>query len=1073
MILTRQEADRVRKLVETEDWARKAFEQEKTPLIRYLIAGDKAAAEVEKQALLGALKAGKVASVGNAYRYDVLYDLLTPQERERIKAAFVSAVERGMDDMSKIRHYTRWNWLPNLNYKWYSNLHVMAAATGDEKLIRKFFAGPNAFKWYLDEYLSDLGFYNEEFSKMFNTPQGLVAWCWALERIGLDELGWGYKGRQGATMRGHIDSILRLGFPRIDMGTSRYNYPRLTIGDTRGGSGGVPAFGFQHNIVGGALAQGNVRDSKSDWYVDLLHYAHAKWPDDGYGYFLAQMRAPEDDRYVLPISFGVPPIDPRTVKPPPAPSGVYPGRGLVVLRADESPAYWESPAPAVGMRLATPYAHHVQDSFALVGFYAFNRPIFVNHGHSTNYTGVDPGYSNSAKSHSIVLVDRAEPNSLLDAVQTRHDFGDRVKFAAARAKGIFEGVDQTRALLLTREYLLDVSHLLSDRPRDYLWQIHTFGHACPDQPEQWGPSRDLAGSLPDLGHEQSAATDQTWSVTCVQSSGGANPLYSGFGESWFKRRVGVRTTMLGEKGTRAYTAWAPVVTDTSGRFGGRNRFAYGEDEPAGAAIVANRRANNATFVAVHEPFENTPRVRAITRLYQDQRSVVLAIEFDGFTDYIALQLDDPSNGPAVMTINGRDVRFSNYVHIRRGGADAKAAGDAKADLSPLFAIELSKNSRQGPVAARWQIPSGLCLPTGGKASATLKLRNNGLTSASGNLKLVATKGIKVDPQTITLDKLAAGAEIDVAVSVDAAKAAANELAELAVVTGEPNLSVQRAVLPVANGVTFKREQLGGDWVCSVYAPRYIARYWYMEAGAATELLDPAGYRRNDSSGASYPSLVRTEESGGKKRTESVNIPKFPYFIPIIVNGASGEPRFLYEGGKHAHGTQSGLEHRFTEDWIIVRSRIAQPGEMIAYDFFRESRKNSLDDTVVGRDTQLAAEKAPGVALIVDDQGKLLQSTASDKTRNKLSWPKASKVTAAFMRPHGYEHGMAIFYPKGSEMQGRYIYHPGDQAVAFTFCTEKEFAELLKRWQQNPPGDINPADAGRYHGAFGASPVRAQ
>lgn len=117
------------------------------------------------------------------------------------------------------------------------------------------------------------------------------------------------------------------------------------------------------------------------------------------------MREPGRDRYYPSLYFGLTPVDPDKVKLPPAPSGVYPGRGLVVLRAEESSGYWESPSPAVGMRLATPYAHHIQDCFSLTGLYAFNRPIYVNRQHSTNYSGVDPGYSNSCRSHSTVIVD--------------------------------------------------------------------------------------------------------------------------------------------------------------------------------------------------------------------------------------------------------------------------------------------------------------------------------------------------------------------------------------------------------------------------------------------------------------------------------------------------------------------------------------------------------------------------------------------------------------------------------------------------------------------------------------------
>jgi hypothetical protein len=51
----------------------------------------------------------------------------------------------------------------------------------------------------------------------------------------------------------------------------------------------------------------------------------------------------------------------------------------------------------------------------------------------------------------------------------RHEFSPEVKFLVSSADGVFEGVDQTRALLLTKEYLLDVVHATSPVP-------HTYGH---------------------------------------------------------------------------------------------------------------------------------------------------------------------------------------------------------------------------------------------------------------------------------------------------------------------------------------------------------------------------------------------------------------------------------------------------------------------------------------------------------------------------------------------------------------------------------------------------------------------
>ncbi len=1107
MMWTAEEAAGLRKTIQTQDWAKAAYARETSNLVKYGIMGDLAAGEAEKKALLASLEGRGGVGAGAAYQYDVLYGLLSDAERAVVRKALTDAVEAAIGRMAQQKGFNRWNWLPNLGYAWYSRMHVAAAATGDEQLIRKVWAGTNGFKWYLDEYLSDLGFYNEEFSKMFNTPQGLVQWCWAMERLGLDEIGWGYRGRQGATVRGHVDSILRIGMPRVDLGTDRYFFPRLTIGDTRGG--GRPALGFQHPVV----APFGDGPQRYDWYLDLLEHAHAKWPAAGYGYFLAQARPAGDKAYPMPLRLGVPPIDPAAVKPPPAPSGVYPGRGLVVLRAEETPAYWESPAPAVGMRLATAYGHFVSDSFCLTGFYAFNRPLLVNHAHATNYTGVDPGYSNSARSHSIVMVDRAEPRTLLEPVDVRHEFTAPVKFVAARGRGIFPGVDQTRALMLTREYLLDVSHLVSDRPRDYLWQIHAIGHSCPDRADQWADSADLPASLPDLGNEKCLATDGTWAVTTVQTSGGADERFSRLGSQWFKDRIGVRTTMLGAAGTRAYTAWAPVVSDAGGQWRGRSRFAYGQDEPAGAAVVATRRAATTTFAAVHEPFRTTHHIRSVRRIAQDDAGLALAVDGEGFTDYLMLRLGDAAGDRTWEASAEEAFLFANYAFVRATAARVDVEGDLRgmripvgnghptlhvrgketpcriadgwltmgqvAKASALAGDRPGDTGEGGAIAARWQQPTGLCLPAGGKGKTTLKLRNNTRRALAGPKDAVSIAGsgnLIVTPSHVRAgdflkDGLAPGAELDVPVTVDASKAPPNELLEVRVRRCCPDgPAVQSAALKVANGVAAERVQLASDFCQTIYAPRYVARYWYMDSGAAAELLDGQGYRRSDSSGTSYPRFVRQVAEGDRKGAQPVKVPKFAYFIPILIDAGPGEPRQLYEGGKHAHGTQSGLAQWFTEDWMLVLDRTAKPGETAAFDWSTTSGHNSLERTIPGRDAALAAERMPGTTIVIDADGKAHNLVARDR---RAAWP-AGGVTAVFTRPDGYELGSATFYHAGSKAQGGHVYQPGDKPMGFTYCTEAELAPLVKKWLDNTPtGQVDPRDAGRYNGAFMPAPVRPE
>ncbi len=1120
ILWTKEEAVRIRSRVETEDWAKTAYEAmlkgvvRRRPglqrLFRYSVMRDKAVGEAEKKSFLEMVKRGKVrAQYSTALQYDTLYELLDPQERQTVERAFRTYIRNAMASMAQ-RDYNRWNWLPNLGYPWYLSAHLMAVALRDTALAREIFTSHNGLKWYFDEYLSDLGFYNEEFGKMYNTPDAILLWCRACERLGMDEIGYGYRGRQGATARGHIESVLRLGMPRVDLGTERPHYPRLSLGDAKG-SRNIPAYGFQHSLVGGFLEHRYAGRAQSRWRLgewSWFEMAHAKWPDAGFGYFLAQRRGPRDPAYYPSLLFGLDPIDPQKVSPPAAPSGVYPGRGLVVLRAEEGPTYWESPAPAVGMRLATPYAHHVQDCFSLTGFYAYNRPLYVNRKHATNYSGVDPGFSNSSRSHSTVVVDFGEPKTI-GQVLVRHHFSRLAKFAAARGQGIYEGVDQTRALVLTRDYLIDVFCLASDRPRSYLWIVHGLGHTCPDDPHRWTPTRDLVGYLFHLGHERSLPTDASWSVSMVQSSGGAHRELSGFGPRWFEDRIGSRITMLGEPGTTAYTAWSPVVSETSGQWRGRDRYAHGEDEPAGAAIVAARKDTATTFVALHEPFRKHHRIAAVERIAQDQQGLVVRIVPRGetggpspFVDYVMMRFGDNWQKAITMGRGPLQFTFSDYAHIRLTADRVEAAGGVRSFVAPVTGAvpELLVNGAKqgatvtrgwlvtgeanvpsvppqaaedkrtaGPIAARWLPGSAVCLPTGGQVSRTVRLRNAGLVSISVRIMLNGSAGLICDPAAIDLKNFAPGEERDVPVRFAASEDTANRLLAVRLISKDNAVHVQPADLTVAHGVAAKRSQVWpGDFAETIYSPRYVAKIYYMDAGATALLLDPQGLRRSASSGASYPTVVRRGvDNRGREGWISTKVPKFPYFIPVAVPGTQGEPAYLYEAGWHAHGTRSAVEHRFTEDWIVVRFRESKPGERIAFDWMPSSRRNSLENTIMGRDATLAKERKPGTVIVATPDGTVYAIEKPDDWPRRARLPReVEQISAVMVRPAGYDYGAAMLYPEGAYREGGFVTQPGDRPMAFTFCTESEFAHVAAKWRRTTiPAEATKQERSLYGAAF--------
>ncbi len=1079
MLWTRADLATLKRRVETEDWARRAYEALPPPgskdaggfpnLIHWAVTGDKQAAEAETRALLSG-RGGRHGEFLNPFRFDLLHSRLSDAERAKVLRTFRDRARRVID-FQEPWAWNRYSWLPNLAYPWILTGHLMAAATGDEALMRAVFASPRGLKWYFDDYLSDMGFYNEEFGKMFATPHLMMLWCTACEHQGLDEIGFDYRGARGATMRGHMETLLRLGMPAVDLGTGRPHVPRLTMGDAKG-SRGLPGYGFQHALVPGRLVDdtphrpdGFRGSMPQDFWFEM---AHARWPEMGFGWLLAGLRGLDEEKYVPSLLFGLEPIGPADAAPPPAPSGVYPGRGLVVLWAEEGPAYWTGPGPAVGLRLATPYAHHIQDCFALTGFYAFNRPIFVNHQHSSNYSGVDPGYSNSSRSHSIVRVDFAEPKTIGE-VPTRHDFSPAAKFVAARAYGVYDEVDQTRALVLTGEYLLDVSRLASPYPRHYQWIIQTFGHACPDRPAAWTDSQDLVGSLFDLARERSLETDETWAVEAVQTSLGAHPEFSGLGPAWFERRVGVRTTVLGAPGTTAYHAWAPVVLESAGEWRGRDRFAYGEDEPAAVTIAAVRKTPATTFVAVHEPFETARRIRAIERVAEtpDGDAFVLRITADAWTDYVCLALGEKAGEPVTLEGEGGRFTFTGYAYLRLSGGTRTTAGSFDALEAPAAKPEPAR----GPIQAWWHPATPLCLPTGDLGARTLTLRNAGQAPLSCTVRLVGRGGLVPMPDEIALEALAPGAERTVEVPVCAQPARENALLRVDLeVEGAEDVQVQRAPLRVANGVAQElTKHWPADFARTIYAPRYVAKYHYMESGAAGLLLDPDGLRRSDASANTYPMLVRHgTDSRGRQGWQARRFGKFAYFIPVLVPGEGGGPALIYEGGRHAHGTQSGIEHWFTEDWIVCRFRDARDGERIAFDWDPDARKMDLARAIRGRRESRMKAKAPGTILVASRDGKMhpVEGEPGDWPR-RVKLPKGlGDLAAVFIRPHGYRYGGLRLYPPEARLEGRYVTMPGGAPMGFTFCLEAEAADLAGRWlAETPTGEARPIERGTYNGAF--------
>ncbi len=625
--------------------------------------------------------------------------------------------------------------------------HLMAVALRDEKLIRQCFESRGGWRFYFDDYLADGRFYGEEFGKQYSMLGEMFLWCRGVQRVGLDDLGYGYVGKGGATMRRYVQSVIEIGYPRVDLPGGMPHYPQITMGDARGsGFDGAPPYLFQKSIVTGRLANGaggnprwiaanmNGRDHRNAKVEKMLapHWfelAHAKWPEDRFDYFLAQMRPPGQTVYTPSLYWGLTPIDPAKVQPPAAPSYIAPERGFAMLRAENRPReYWEGESPAMAFQLATYYVHYAHDAFSLLGLYAYNRPIYLNRQISNGYGGGCP-WTDSARGQCGVLVDNMQwmlddadpkrdhphwPNPI-GQVPTRSGFDHLVQFVAARAvpvagqvaldnrqplgvstlsldlrkdePEVWPGIDMTRALFLTREYLFDIHQLTSQTPRLYDWHVHALGRAQLDA--GWKPTDELKDKLYDSSNRQVAkrledpierdryqlkdvhrldAGDQPWSFTALQTCALPDVAQSVLGRNWYDRKIGVRVSMLGEGTSRAFSGKSPESRTVPGREANKGDRSTLPNEVGGVTLIVERKTPATVFVALHEPFKDgQPRIASFRRIQQTDQGIAVAVvgkPGSGINDRVLFRFWPDHEKPLTLAGDGESFTFTDRLYIR-------------------------------------------------------------------------------------------------------------------------------------------------------------------------------------------------------------------------------------------------------------------------------------------------------------------------------------------------------------------------------------------------------------------------
>lgn len=659
------------------------------------VLGDKTAGESEKRALLAFV--GKLPPAGRpgdpasgnltyrddrtieALRFDILYDLLNEEERQAILRtikAYVDWFEEMPGSFGSRGAFPRTGWLPNMQWPTYAGIHVLAVASRDPALIERVFEMPRGWKWFFDVYIADGRFYMEEFAKYGSNIGAMILWCEGLERLGLSRFGYGYTGKGGATMKEFLRMLMWCGYPRIVERTDDMpDYPCVMMGDAG-----------QIFVVNGRRADGS---GGMNWFATLKMWGptkmlqplwweagHRRFPDAGFDYFLAQLRAPDQAHYLPSLYFGLGAIDPKQVKPPPAPSYIAPERGFALLRMDESPDYWESPRPAVALQFGSYYVHYVHDCFSLLGYVAHNRNIYQRLGGTTRgYAGGDPWRDHVRGQASGVVVDGLQAQPIdrgergIENQQLRHAFGPLAKFTAIRAKPveiqtvgeagttqksmafIYPDVDCERALVLTDDYLLDLFNLVSDRPRVYDW--HVMAAATLHQPDAgWLPLADSpAKDRADKPHLTNVrvleAGNRPWSVTLRQDH--------------LPRNIGVIVRML-EGGDTVLVSGRPPITE----------------KEIGTKLIAVRYSPRTLFAALHEPVAGDhARVKRFERVAQTEHGIVVRIVGNGFEDSVMVRFGGAPAQTLTLGGDGETYAFDDFAFLRVLPDRVEAWGDIK------------------------------------------------------------------------------------------------------------------------------------------------------------------------------------------------------------------------------------------------------------------------------------------------------------------------------------------------------------------------------------------------------------
>ena len=676
------ERDRLRELILKQDWAQADYARLKklgsggdgyAGAFLYALDGDPTNAAIAQRWLLSRygekaywsvragerlnsdfFKGGQVGIPEVYYDTDISGYLAFDWAYSGLEAAARKEIAQGIVLWSryKMRAMDRWTQTANLVFKPTSTVALAGLATDNSELIEWGFRRTKpwgtrlgGYDVVLDRMLKDAGPWHE--AAIYPIAQDVLLMIAVVSRWrGLyDQRDW-FSARyaNGGSGKGLMDYYLDSAYPieRTGYGTGQVR---------------VASYGDGSTNAKGDLMLVNPASKDGDTIMhDALIAAYSASQDPRYGSFASMIPgyAPNlIDHWPLPAETQL----------PAAPSRVWPTYGLAMLRSDESPDYWTSgKAMAVFQVMSQGYGHDHRDKFS-IRLHAAGRLFFPDYN-AIQYENPSVGWTRNSVSHNTLIVDEGETQDA-DLTALRHDFSPEVKFLISSASGVFEGVDQSRGLFLTKEYLLDVFHAISPVPHTYDYVLHSFGRAIPERPNAFEATTALMKRYWLIDAQKAMMTNEPWMMDFVieEKFGSRSGFY---GKEWYEHQAKLRLRMADE----------PQTLVVHGVWGDELARLVAEHEKGAkldrlATVVARRAGRRETLFAVcHEPYQGNaqPKVIGAAVLGRTKDAAVIRIDGTDFTDYAALAFGPQPEGTehALSVPGDRSLffTFKNYGYAR-------------------------------------------------------------------------------------------------------------------------------------------------------------------------------------------------------------------------------------------------------------------------------------------------------------------------------------------------------------------------------------------------------------------------